>query len=46
VAWADAMSIAGDLFEQLPYLFPPRFKALGFPATDAWTKLKAAAQRL
>jgi hypothetical protein len=44
VAWSDAMTIAGDLFEQVPYLYPPRFRALGFPDADAWTKLKAAAQ--
>jgi hypothetical protein len=46
VAWADAMSIAGDLFEQVAYLYPPRFRALGFPGADTWTKLKAVTQRL
>jgi hypothetical protein len=46
VAWADAMRIAADMIEQLPYLFPPRFRALGFLAADARTKLKAVAQRL
>jgi hypothetical protein len=43
VAWADAMGIVGDLFEQVPYLYPPRFRALGFPGADAWVKLKAVA---
>lgn len=44
VAWSDAMAIAGDLFEEVPYLQPPRLKALGFPTGDLWTRLKAAAR--
>ena len=43
VAWADAMTIAGDLFEPVPYLYPPRLRALGFPGADVWMKLKAVA---
>jgi hypothetical protein len=39
------MEIAGDLFEPVPYLCPPRLRALGFPQGDAWARLKAAAAR-
>jgi hypothetical protein len=35
------MDIVGYLFEPVPYLYPPRFRALGFPDADAWLKLKA-----
>jgi len=41
VAWSEAMAIVGHLFEPVPYLYPPRFRALGFPDADAWPKLKA-----
>jgi hypothetical protein len=41
VPWSEAMEIVGDLFEPVPYLYPPRFRALGFPDGDAWTRLKA-----
>jgi hypothetical protein len=41
VAWPEAMDIVGYLFEPVPYLYPPRFRALGFPDADAWLKLKA-----
>jgi hypothetical protein len=41
VAWPEAMDIVGHLFEPVPYLYPPRFRALGFPDADAWLKLKA-----
>ncbi len=41
VAWSEAMDIAGDLFEPVPFLHPPRFRALGFPDADAWARLKA-----
>jgi hypothetical protein len=44
VAWSDAMAIAGHLFETVPYLYPPRLKALGFPSDDLWTRLKAVAR--
>ncbi len=42
VAWSSAMNIVGHLFEPVPYLYPPRLRALGFPDADEWTKLKAA----
>lgn len=45
VAWSDAIDIVGDLLEPVPYLHPPRFRALGFPQGDAWARLKAAAAR-
>jgi len=35
------MEIVGDLFEPVPYLYPPRLRALGFPDDDAWARLKA-----
>jgi hypothetical protein len=41
VAWSEAMNIVGHLFEPVAYLYPPRFRALGFPDADAWAKLKA-----
>jgi hypothetical protein len=43
VMWADAMAIAGHLFEPVPGLYPPRFRALGFPDSDAWFQLKQKA---
>ena len=44
VAWADAMAIAGHLFEPVPYIYPPRLRALGFPAEDVWARLNAVAR--
>lgn len=44
VAWSDAMDIASHLFEPVPYLFPPRLRALGFPPGDLWARLKAVAR--
>jgi hypothetical protein len=41
VAWSSAMDIVGHLFEPVPYLYPPRLRALGFPQADEWAKLKA-----
>jgi len=41
VPWSGAMEIVGDLFEPVPYLYPPRLRALGFPDDDAWARLKA-----
>jgi hypothetical protein len=41
VAWSEAMDIAGDLFEPVPFLYPPRLRALGFPDADTWATLKA-----
>jgi hypothetical protein len=43
VPWSDAMDIVGHLFEPVAYLYPPRLRALGFPDTDGWVRLKAAA---
>jgi hypothetical protein len=40
VMWTDAMAIVGHLFEPVPGLYPPRFRALGFPGSDAWFQLK------
>ncbi|MGY3440826.1 MULTISPECIES: hypothetical protein [unclassified Bradyrhizobium] len=44
VTWSDAMAIAGHLFEPVAYLYPPRLRALGFPAGDVWARLKAVAR--
>ena len=44
VAWPDAMAIAGHLFEPVPYIHPPRLRALGFPAEDIWARLKTVAR--
>lgn len=41
VAWSEVMDIVGPLFEPVPYLYPPRFRTLGFPDADAWLRLKA-----
>ncbi|MET3841621.1 hypothetical protein [Bradyrhizobium sp. OAE829] len=41
VAWSEAMDVVGSLLEPVPYLYPPRFRALGFPDAVAWAKLKA-----
>jgi hypothetical protein len=40
VAWSDAMAVAGHLFEPVPDLYPPRYRALGFPDSDMWAKLR------
>jgi hypothetical protein len=40
VAWSDAMDIAGDLFEPVPFLYPPRLRALSFPDAHVWARLK------
>jgi hypothetical protein len=31
VAWLDAIAVAGHLFERVPNLYPPRYRAAGFP---------------
>ena len=41
VAWPETMDIVGHFFEPVLYLYPPRFRALGFRDADAWLKLKA-----
>jgi hypothetical protein len=46
VAWSEAMDIVGHLFEPVAYLYPLRFRAVGFPDADAWMKLKALARRV
>jgi hypothetical protein len=46
VAWSEAMEIAGHMFEPVDHLYPPRFRALGFPEADAWTKLKSLTRRV
>src|SRR5262245_20194847 len=43
VTWADAMAIVGHLFEPVPRIYPPRFRMLGFPDSDAWLQLKQKA---
>jgi hypothetical protein len=43
VAWSDAMSVASHLFQAVPYLYPPRYRTLGFPDADALEKLRARA---
>ncbi|WP_035648798.1 hypothetical protein [Bradyrhizobium sp. ORS 285] len=43
VPWSDAMVIVGGLFAPVPHLYPPRFRALGFPDAEAWTRLQAMA---
>jgi hypothetical protein len=43
VAWSDTLAIAGHLFEPVPHLYPPRYRALGFPDAYIWQKLKAKA---
>jgi hypothetical protein len=45
VAWSDAMNIVGHLFEPVPYLYPPRLRALGFPQANDWARLKACRDR-
>jgi len=44
VSWSDAIAIVGNLFAPVPYLYPPRLRALGFPDEEAWSQLKAAAR--
>jgi hypothetical protein len=44
VTWSSAMDIVGHLLESVPYLNPPRFRAVGFPQTEEWARLKAAAR--
>lgn len=43
VTWSSAMDIVGHLFEPMPYLYPLRLRALGFPQSDDWPRLKAVA---
>jgi hypothetical protein len=43
--WADAMDIAGDLFEPVEHVYPPRFRVRGFPDDDNWGRLNAVAVR-
>ncbi|WP_407157807.1 hypothetical protein [Bradyrhizobium sp. STM 3557] len=44
VSWPDAISMVGHLFAPVPHLYPPRFRALGFPDAEAWSRLKAVAR--
>ncbi|MGJ4993364.1 hypothetical protein ACQR0Z_03035 [Bradyrhizobium sp. HKCCYLS3077] len=44
VTWPDAMTIVGGLFAPVPHLYPPRFRALGFPDREAWARLEAMAR--
>jgi hypothetical protein len=46
VTWSEAIGIAGHLFEPVAHLYPLRFRARGFPDTDAWAKLKALGRRI
>jgi len=41
VAWSDAMAIAGHLFEPVADLYPPRYRARGFPDAGTWNALKS-----
>lgn len=43
VRWSAAMAIAGHLFEEVPGLYPPRYRALGFPDAGVMAKLRAKA---
>jgi hypothetical protein len=43
VPWPIAMDFAGHLFEQVPNLYPPRYRALGFPSGGIWDKLRERA---
>jgi hypothetical protein len=43
VAWSDAMAFAGHLFEPVPILYPPRYRAVGFPEADTWSRLRTKA---
>jgi hypothetical protein len=44
VSWSDAIAMVGNLFAPVPHLYPPRFRALGFPDAEAWCRLKAVAR--
>jgi len=44
VSWSDAIGVVGHLFAPVPHLYPPRFRALGFPDAEAWSRLKAVAR--
>jgi len=43
VAWPDAMTIAGHLFEPVAGLYPARYRTLGFPDAGTWSALQRAA---
>jgi hypothetical protein len=43
VAWSDAIVVAGHLFEPVPNLYPPRYRALGFPDANMWSNLRTKA---
>jgi hypothetical protein len=43
VAWSDAMAVAGPLLEPVPHLYPPRYRAVGFPDADTRSRLRTKA---
>jgi hypothetical protein len=43
VVWSDAMAVAGHLFEPVRDLYPPRYRAVGFPDADTWSRLRTKA---
>jgi hypothetical protein len=43
VAWSDALSVAGHLFQPVPNLYPPRYRTLGFPDANMWGELRTRA---
>jgi hypothetical protein len=43
VTWSDAMAVAGHLFEPVPELYPPRYRAVGLPDADTWSRLRTKA---
>src|SRR5262249_25146820 len=43
VAWSDAIALAGHLFEPVPGLYPSRYRAVGFPDADTWSRLRTKA---
>jgi hypothetical protein len=43
VSWQDATDVAGHLLEPVPHLYPPRYRALGFPDRGIWEKLRERA---
>lgn len=40
VTWADAMAIAGALFEPVAGLYPERVRMRGYPTPEMWAELK------
>lgn len=41
--WADAMEIAGSMFEPVAGLYPERYRVRRFPEAEMWSRLKERA---